>query len=49
VGFGEAAAAALGGALRFSPSRLTTPDEVEHAAKALAEAVAEIEKVVGRG
>jgi len=37
------------GALRFSVSRLTTPDEVEHAAKALAEAVAEIEKVVGRG
>jgi len=37
------------GALRFSLSRLTTPDEVEHVGRAMAEAVAEIEKVVGRG
>jgi cysteine desulfurase len=35
------------GALRFSLSRLTTAEEIEHAASALAEAVAEIERTVG--
>lgn len=34
------------GALRFSLSRFTTSEEVEHAARALVESVAEVEKVV---
>jgi cysteine desulfurase len=34
------------GALRFSLSRLTQPEEIEHAARALSEAVAEIERAV---
>jgi len=34
------------GALRFSLSRLTRPEEIEHAAHALAEAVTEIERAV---
>jgi cysteine desulfurase len=35
------------GALRFSLSRLTTAAEIEHAASALAESVAEIERTLG--
>jgi cysteine desulfurase len=36
------------GALRISLSRLSTADEIEHAARALAESVAEIERTVKR-
>ena len=40
---------ASAGALRFSLSRLTTVDEIEHAARALAESVAVVEKMVKPG